>query len=117
MNTDQIEVELTTVAIAGGEARIIRPMGEIDLSRSPALREHLASAQRGCSRLVVDLSDVPYMDSSGVATLVEVMQTARRAGTTLVLCGLRDKVRSIFEIARLDAVFTIVQTADDAVAN
>ena len=48
------------------------------------------------------------MDSSGVATLVEAMQKAMRSQTKLVLCGMEEKVRSIFEIARLDAVFTIV---------
>jgi len=56
---------------------------------------------------------VPYMDSSGVATLVEAMQTARRTGGRLILCSMQAKVRSIFEIARLDTVFTIVASADE----
>ncbi len=112
-DADQLDVEVTTVSCPDGEATIIRPIGEVDLSRSPSLRHHLASALRGCARLVVDLSKVPYMDSSGVATLVETMQAARRDGTTLVLCGLQDKVRSVFEIARLDTIFTIVATPDE----
>jgi anti-sigma B factor antagonist len=96
-------------------ATIVSPQGEIDLSRSPAFRTHLAEAVRSKpARLIVDLADVPYMDSSGVATLVEAMQNARRMNAKLVLCGLQDKVRSIFEIARLDMVFTIVQNCDDA---
>ena len=54
------------------------------------------------------------MDSSGVATFVEAMQLARRQGSKLILCGLQDRVRGIFEIARLDMVFTILASRDDA---
>ena len=55
------------------------------------------------------------MDSSGVATLVEAMQVARRGGGKLILCALQEKVRSVFEIARLDMVFTIVASTEEAV--
>lgn len=97
------------------DATIVRPIGEIDLGRSPSLRQQLADIMSNHSgRLVIDLSEVPYMDSSGVATLVEAMQQSRRSGSKLVLCGLRDKVRSIFEIARLDTVFTIVNDCEEA---
>ncbi len=65
-------------------------------------------------RLIIDLSQVPYMDSSGVATLVEAMQIARRNKTELILCALPSKVFSIFEIARLDMVFKIVDTLEEA---
>ncbi len=88
------------------------PEGDVDLHRSPALRDQLRkAAQKKPKRLVVDLSGVPYMDSSGVATLVEAMQITRKQSTALVLCGLQDRVRSIFEIARLDMVFKIVPDA------
>jgi len=108
---EQMDVKTTRV----DGATIVQPQGEIDLGRSPAFRSHLADAVRSNpDRLIVDLADVPYMDSSGVATLVEAMQTARDTNAKLVLCGLQDKVRSIFEIARLDMVFTIVNSCDDA---
>lgn len=97
------------------DTMIVRPLGEIDLGRSPSLRQQLSQAMSGdFDRMIIDLSDVPYMDSSGVATLVEAMQLSRRAGSKLVLCGLQDKVRSIFEIARLDTVFTIVDDREAA---
>ena len=54
------------------------------------------------------------MDSSGLATLVEAMQIARKSQGKLVICALQQKVRSIFEIARLDMVFKIVNTRDEA---
>jgi anti-sigma B factor antagonist len=94
---------------------VITPTGEIDLSHSPNLRQALLKALEGRpKRLVINLEKTPYMDSSGVATLVEAMQVSMRNSTKLVLCGLQVKVRSIFEIARLDAVFTIVDGPADA---
>jgi anti-sigma B factor antagonist len=96
-------------------AVVIAPEGDIDLSRSPTLRSTLRDAQaKKPGRLVVDLSAVDYMDSSGVATLVEALQIARRNNTKMVLCGMKDRVRSIFEIARLDTVFTIADSRDAA---
>ena len=96
-------------------ATIVAPDGDIDLSRSPALRSTLRDAQaKKPGRLVVDLSGVDYMDSSGVATLVEALQIARRNNTRMVLCGMKERVRSIFEIARLDTVFTIAESRDAA---
>jgi anti-sigma B factor antagonist len=94
---------------------VITPRGDVDLSRSPHLRKALAAAsQSKPQRLVVDLGQVSYMDSSGVATLVEALQIARRNGTTLVLAALQPRVRSIMEIARLDTVFRIVESAEAA---
>lgn len=98
-----------------GGAAIVSPVGDIDLSRSPTLREALKKAHAARpQRLVVDLSEVDYMDSSGVATLVEALQTARRTDTRMVLCGMKEKVRSIFEIARLDTVFAIAPDVEAA---
>ncbi|MGP1310428.1 MAG: STAS domain-containing protein, partial [Phycisphaerales bacterium] len=82
-DTDTIEIQTEN----RGGAAIVRPKGDVDLQRSPVLREHLKSvSDRKPSRLVVDLSEVSYMDSSGVATLVEAMQLARRGKYPLVLC-------------------------------
>lgn len=96
-------------------AVLLRPHGDVDLSCARELQGALHQALRSKpGRLVVDLSDVPYMDSSGVATLVEAMQIARRGNTTVILCNLQDKVQSIFEIARLDRVFKIAASSDEA---
>ena len=94
---------------------VVTPDGEIDLSRAPSFRTSIAEVFSGKpTRVAIDLSNVPYMDSSGVATLVEGMQLANRAGATLVLVGLQDRVKSIFEIARLDTVFKIVNELSEA---
>jgi anti-sigma B factor antagonist len=94
---------------------VVTPVGEVDLNVARELQSHLKKAIEGKpAKLIVDLGKVPYMDSSGVATLVEAMQITRKQSTRLVLCDLRDKVRSVFEIARLDRVFTIVDTLQAA---
>ena len=96
-------------------AVVLRPVGEIDLSCAPALRHQISEVQRtNPACLVVDLSEVPYMDSSGLATLVEAMQVAIRRRSKLFICGLQDRVRSIFEIARLHQVFVIVPDVEAA---
>jgi len=98
-------------------ATIVSPVGDIDLGRSPALRRELQSVQDSRpKRIIVDLAQVSYMDSSGVATLVEALQFARKTKTTLVVCSLNDRVRSIFEIARLDTVFTITTDVESALS-
>lgn len=103
---DQNQLEVVWESRDG--ATILRPAGDIDLSRSPILRNDIRKALGDKpSRLVIELSGVSYMDSSGVATLVEAMQLARKIDARLVLCALTDRVHSIFEIARLDQFFTI----------
>lgn len=106
------------VSITQQDGRVIlRPSGEIDLSRAPSFRESLMRiAQERPSRIIVDLEDVSYMDSSGVATLVEAMQNARKNGYPLILCCMDDRVRAIFEIAKLDLVFVIVGSLDEAIS-
>ena len=111
------QAELKVNLESRGNATILAPEGEIDLLRAPSLREHLSRAlDDGPSRLVVNLAAVDYMDSSGLATLIEGLKKARTTETQLVLCSLHERVRSIFEIARLEMVFTIVDDVDAALA-
>ena len=88
---------------------IVSVAGDIDYNCSPTLRMGLKQQlDQNPERLIIDLADVSYMDSSGVATLVEALQMQTKRQKKLVLCNLQDRVRGIFEIARLDMVFTIV---------
>jgi anti-sigma B factor antagonist len=110
---DHVEMKIEVLP----NATIVAPFGEIDLARAPSFRMQLSEAQaRRPTRLIIDLGGVPYMDSSGVATLVEAMQIARRSGGKLVLCSMQAKVRSIFEIARLDMVFSIVNSPTEGMS-
>lgn len=96
---------------------VITPKSDVDLSRSPELRNALReAADRRPDRLIVDLDQVGYMDSSGLATLVEAMRTSKSSGAPLILASMNKKVRAIFEIARLDQFFTIVGSVDEALS-
>ncbi len=108
-HTFAVNVECTDVAA------IVRPVGDVDLSSSPMLRTSLEQAiAQSKPRTIVDLTGVGYMDSSGVATLVEGLQRTRRADSAFVLCSMSDRVLSIFQISRLDAIFTIADTLEAA---
>lgn len=89
--------------------------GEIDLHVSPRisllLNEMIA---RKPERLVVDLSKVTYLDSSGLAVLIEAMQNVEKDGGKFAIVGMQETVRSIFEIARLDQIFRIFPDVDTA---
>ena len=67
-------------------------------------------------RIVVNLAEVPYMDSSGVASLVKLLSRTKRQGVVLCLAALTDRVRGIFEITRLDDIFDIQATVEEALS-
>ena len=93
---------------------IVRPEGDIDLASSPSLRSQLRDiVDQASDLIVVDLEAVPYMDSSGVATLVELLQSCRQKGLDLTLCRLGERVLSVFQIARLDGVFNIASSIEE----
>lgn len=87
--------------------------GEIDLHRSPRVERSLASMiKKKPDHIVVDLSGVTFIDSSGMAVLIRAMQNMNEYGGKLSLSGMNDKVRPIFEIARLDQVFVIDDSSE-----
>jgi anti-sigma B factor antagonist len=94
-----------------GEVYIIRAEGEIDLYTSPKLREQILKngAKAGCV-LAVDLGNVAYMDSSGVATLVEGLKAASKGKSTFVLLAPSQAVMKVLQLSRLDSVFDIRDT-------
>jgi anti-sigma B factor antagonist len=82
--------------------------GEIDLHVSPGLERSLTSIiKKHPDQVVVDLSGVTFIDSSGMAVLIRAMQNVKEYGGKLTLSGVNDNLRPIFEIARLDQVFVI----------
>ena len=91
--------------------------GEIDLHVSPRIAASLqAMVKEKPKQLVVDLSQVSYIDSSGLAILIEGMQSVEAYGGKFALAGLQENVRPIFEIARLDQVFRIFPDVEAALA-
>ena len=92
--------------------------GEIDLHVSPVVTASLnAIIEKKPELLVIDLSDVSYIDSAGLAALIQGMQKVEAYGGKFLLSGLQETVRSIFEISRLDQVFQVFPDVDTALAS
>lgn len=83
--------------------------GEIDLDKSPAARAALLECVRKYDELVVDMSAVEYIDSSGVASLVEALQQARSRKVDFRLSRVSPAAMKVFALARLDKVFIITE--------
>ena len=88
---------------------VIAVRGEVDLHNSPALRAEILKhlGDPAVRRLVLNLSAVPYMDSSGIAVFVEALQKLRRVGGKVCLTDLQPRVKGLLEIARLDTIFQL----------
>ena len=87
--------------------------GEVDLYSSPDVRKKLIEiTSKKIQFVIIDLSNVSYMDSSGVATLVEGLQIVEKYKGKLLLFGLNSMVREVFELSRLDTVFSIYENLD-----
>jgi anti-sigma B factor antagonist len=95
--------------------KVMALSGEIDMSSSPALREKMMGLiQQRVTLLIVDFRGVGYIDSSGIATFVEGLKGMMSYGGRLKLTELADGVRQIFTFSKLDKVFEIYGTLEDA---
>jgi anti-sigma B factor antagonist len=99
-----------------GNAVIVDLAGEIDMNSSTHLREQLLEILHKKPRLtIINLEQVTFMDSSGLAVLIEMMQITNRQATQLKIVALNERIRSIFEISRLDSIFSIYDTEEEAI--
>jgi anti-sigma B factor antagonist len=100
-----------------GNTVVLDLAGDIDLHCATDLRgQLLETLQKKPHNIIIDMSEVAFMDSSGLATLVEALQLSRRYQGKLKLVGMQNRVRSIFEISKLDSIFQIYQTQAEAMA-
>lgn len=99
-----------------GGVLVVAIEGDVDLQSSPEVRKILLEAVARKAPVVVDMSGIGYIDSSGVASLVEALQTARKGGTDFSLAALSDGATRVLQLARLDKIFTIHGSLNDALA-
>lgn len=101
--------DLLTVSreiVNGGQAVRLRVVGEIDMSTVPTFEKALSSAlDEKHERLMIDLSQVRFMDSSGLNALVRARNAMDDAGVELVISGMSDQVRRLFEVSGLMTAF------------
>jgi len=101
-----------------GQATILDVVGDIDLANSPQLRKALLREIREMRRprVVMNLIKVRYIDSSGVASLIEGLKAARDIGTRFILFGLSGSAREVLQLSRLLTIFEVCDDEEQALA-
>jgi anti-sigma B factor antagonist len=109
-----MEIEVTQT----GGVTLVVPKSDLDMGTADQMKRTLTELiEKGQSKLVMDLTGVAYVDSSGLGALVAAMKQARAVGGNLKLCGLQEDVRSIFEMTRLIKVMAVHSDRQEAVAS
>ncbi len=99
-----------------GNVKILALSGSFDTFTAGWARQWMEEATKiPPAYLVINLSDVQFLDSTALSTLVQGMKRAREHKGDMRLCGLQQPVRMIFELTRLDRVFEIYSTEDGAI--
>ena len=98
------------------ETAIVEVTGDIDLYSSPQVRQTILDTlnQKAANRVIVNLAGVKYIDSSGVASLVEGLKKARERNLRFILFGLSNAAREVLELSRLIKVFEVYATEEEA---
>jgi len=107
-------MNVTVEALPKGVLLVVE--GQVDMHTSPELRVKLReNLEKKMNPLVVDLTKVQFIDSSGLATLIEALQAVGKYGGRLRLCGLAPAVKNLFKLSNLISIFDIRATREDAV--
>ena len=100
-----------------GDIPVISITGDIDLATSPKLREFLKpKSSKKTPLLLLDFGGVNYIDSSGLATLIEYFQAVQSFRGRLALASLSPRVKNVFEIVRLEQIFSLHPDVASALA-
>jgi anti-sigma B factor antagonist len=95
------------------ETQLVQIYGDVDLKTARSFRAALdEAAQDGKKRLIVDMSEVPFMDSSGLAALIGAQKAFRDQTRLIVVCP--ENLRRIFEVTRLDSIVSVVGSLPEA---
>ncbi|HEY2016665.1 MAG TPA: STAS domain-containing protein [Bryobacteraceae bacterium] len=98
-------------------ARIVEVTGDVDLGTSRDLRSLLLDSLREVPKLVLNLGAIRYIDSSGIATLIEVLKDSQRLKKEFVLFGLSPAVQQVFRLTHVNSIFSIFETEQQALGN
>lgn len=97
-----------------GDNVIVLLSGDIDLEFSGDLREILMETLSKGRTIIVDMSDVALIDSSGIASLLEAFQNARKKGKDFIIAAANQTVMRVFNLARLETVFDLEDSVENA---
>ncbi|WP_433652955.1 STAS domain-containing protein [Micromonospora zamorensis] len=107
-------MDFTLSTRQGRIGTVVEVAGDVDMSTAPELRDRLSQAVEDDARVVVDLTDVGFMDSSGLGVLVVAHKDLRARNGWLALAGVRRSVRTVLSITSVDRVIGIFDTVQDA---
>ena len=97
------------------EVLICTPDGEININNSPELRQYFDDIiKRNEKKVIIDFSLLSYIDSSGLATLIEMFQRLKKIGGHMRLSTLNEKVKNVFEITKMNKIFEIFKSREAA---
>jgi anti-sigma B factor antagonist len=97
---------------------VLQVEGQLIVGNRQELKDLVQTAlDQGERRLLIDFSRTGYIDSSGLGALVSISKRIREAGGELRLSGLNDDLRSLFELTKLDTLFSIAETPQQALAS
>lgn len=99
-----------------GPYTIISLSGELDLSFSPEARRQILACVEDGGLVLVELAEVTYIDSSGIASLVEGLQAAKQRQLEFGLVNVSKSAMQVLRIARLDSIFAIYPSVAEALA-
>jgi anti-sigma B factor antagonist len=99
-----------------GERHVLAVRGEIDLFTAPELKQVLAeSIEAGRIRIIVDLTDTTFLDSTALGVLIGAVKRLRSRDGGLAIVNIDENIAKTFEITGLDQIFTIVPTREEAI--
>lgn len=105
---------METAVRQSGNTTIVDVTGDIDLQNSPRLRKLLLETLQHAPRVIVNLGQVRYIDSSGIASLVEGLKESQSVKARFMLCGLSKAAREVLRLTRLITVFEVYDTEEQA---
>ena len=99
-----------------GAVTVLKPHGALIREETEQFREKLDAARsKSFGRIVIDISSVPYVDSGGLETLVEITEQLAQSGHALKLCGVNETVREVLDLTDLTSLFEYFEDINSAV--
>jgi anti-sigma B factor antagonist len=92
---------------------VVQPADILDNSKATSFRRQIIEGARGASMVLVDFSQVTFMDSSGLGALVLARKEVRNAGSQLYLCSLNHQLQMLFELTSMDQIFDIFSDQEE----
>jgi anti-sigma B factor antagonist len=97
-----------------GNAKVVEVEGDVDLGTSPQFRRTLFETLTHASKVALNLEAIRYIDSSGIATLIEVLKDSQRLNMEFVLFGLSPAVQEVFRLTHVIRIFRVFETEQEA---